>query len=188
MERKAAHMERNKGMKDVFWQDWEKATVCQWTYDFDKHKVGQCSALALWVEVQPFISARWGSGRGTKWVQCTGKHFSHLISPHLFSLSPLSPLLSSPPLSYFLSFPSLSFPLLLYHPLASSLLCFYILLSFPCLSSLCLQSANTGDLVKQLEEGRSREVAGWQRLSVIIITLDTGDWLNGHLYCSVKSR
>ena len=54
-----------------------------------------------------------------------------------------------------------SFPILVLPFLSACLdsLCFDFLLTFPCLSSLCLKGANTGDLVKTLQEGKSRKLA-----------------------------
>lgn len=91
-------------------------------------------------------------GGGLSDLSVQGKCF---LIPRLFSLSLISIIVSCPPRSYYLSCPLL-YPLSLPH-LASSLLCFYILLSFPSPSSLRLQSTNTRDLVKQLEEARSIE-------------------------------
>ena len=160
-----AHVERNKGVKDEFWQDSDKTTMCQWTYDFNKQAVGHCRGLVLLVEYSTLSLSAKGLGGGLSDSSVQGKCF---LIPRLFSLSLISIIVSCPPWSYYLSCPFL-YPRSLPH-LASSLLCFYILLSFPSPSSLCLQSTNTRDLVKQLEEARGIEWDGWQHLPVTILT------------------
>lgn len=136
-------MERKQdGMKDVFWQYWEKYTIYQWTHDFDKKGVELFySWLFYWKYSTLSLS---GESLGGVLSDSIGKPFSYLLF-FLFLIVLSSCFLSFPHACY--SLPSLFS--------VFTISCHFL----ACTLSPCLQCANT-ELVKPLErKSGSRELA-----------------------------